>query len=155
MRKGKLIIEKKTTFKIGDRCFDSLGKIPLIITSTEKDDIFGEDMMTGNPVKIKADVIFVMRIQDTIEENAIFDVAIEQQSYLFSSESKDMLRFMTRNNHLTGFKDAIVLAKNIKMTEIVGYVAPICDFYGQYVASQKASNEPAKNFSDWYFNISI
>ena len=50
---------------------------------------------------------------------------------------------------------AYVAAKNNEMQSVVNYIAPIVNAYGKYVASQKANKEPAKNFGDWFFDVSI
>lgn len=154
MRNGKLIIKKKTTFKVGDRCFDSIGKVPIVIDVVEKGDVYGKNMLTGNPLKVLPECLVDILVKDTIEES-FFELSMDQQAFLFKNESKDMFKFYTVDNLSTNMNEAVVLCKEIEMMSMIIFMAPIADSYGLYVAGQKAISEPSKNFRDWYFNISI
>ena len=154
MRKGKLIIKKKLIFKSGDKCFDTIEKIPMVVDQVDGKNIYGVNRITGSPLKVLSEHVIEMLVQDTVEEKAFFELAVSQQAYMFKAEGNDMFRFITIEGN-SNTEEVVVLCKEIALKNTINFITPIADAYGLYVASQKSISEPAKKFSDWYFNISV
>jgi hypothetical protein len=154
MRKGELIKEDIKRLKAGDRAFDTSTKQFFVVTTIEDDAINGK-LLSGGPCRIQKDsVICQLKIMDTVTREE-FILNAEQQAYVYKSGRGDNVSFFTRDNQLLMETQAIVAAKNVEMQGVVNYIEPIVNAYGKYVASQKANKEPAKNFKDWFFDISI
>lgn len=63
--------------------------------------------------------------------------------------------FFTIDDNVRGLVKGVVMCKDSTMMSKIGQIAPLANAYGQYVAQQKAAGEGAKEFTDWYFEISV
>jgi hypothetical protein len=155
MRKGQFIKEPKTKFKPKDIVFDPMVKELVIVNSIKDGVIEGQTVSHGQPCQVHAlNLLERFTIQDTMTKEE-FPLNLTQHSYVYKSGYGDNLKFYTRKNSLTGDVEAVVYAKNVEMMSTINSMSNIGDAYGKYVAGQKAMNEPAKNFKDWFFDISI
>lgn len=158
MRKGKLLVVPKETLKPGDICFDTVDKRCVDIVKIDSTGILTQETRTRfprpliNDVGLPADRFVDLFIEDEITEEK-FPLDPVQQAYIFKNESRDRLLFFTAVSGEKNF--AVVLSKDVSMQYAMNRMAPVADMYGQYVASQKAINEPAKSFNDWYFSVSV
>tara|TARA_R110000782_G_scaffold56886_2_gene118972 strand:+ start:377 stop:841 length:465 start_codon:yes stop_codon:yes gene_type:complete len=154
MRIGKLVVTKKVTFKVGDKCFDTVSKQNVEIKKMDGRGIWMQDEY-GNPHKGDAESLVDISVKDTVEET-LFVLGNDQKAYMYRSESKENFRFLTYTDFSNNEEEtAVIIAKTIKLRSHVRFLSGIVDAYGMYVASQKAIKEPAKKFEDWFFNISI
>jgi len=158
MRKGKLLIVEKSSIREENTYFDTLTKKVIDIVKINDGMIMSWETSTRtaqepiNSIGINPDRFVELSIEDEIT-GEIFPLDELQQPYVFKSENRDRLQFMTvlhRDKNI-----AIVMAKDMNMQHAINRLAPIANFYGQYVAQQKTINEPCKSIEDWYFIISV
>ena len=155
MRKGKLVIQEKKTFKAFDVCFDKVAKACVEILRVDGDNIWVRQKLTQNPGKVSADSLIELIVQDTVEDKKFFEIAPAQQHYLYKSAGRDQFHFITKDDLIRKKAIAYVLCKEVRMQGDINHIAPIANAYGMYVASQKAIGERAEKFEDWYFDVSI
>ena len=157
MRKGKLLIREKSSISEREVCFDRVNKCPVEVISEN----VGNYTIVHKLTRIVSQIFHIdfditsfvdLFIEDEIT-GEIFPLEVTQQTYIFSNENRNHLKFFT---HFNGSKNiATVLSKDMIMQSMVNHFSPIGDSYGIYVAQQKSINEPAKNFGDWYFSVSV
>lgn len=158
MRKGKLLIVEKSNLKGSDTCFDCEAKKPIDVIKIDNGYIITHDLITNtrlpviDSVEMNPDRFVNLFIEDEVTGEK-FEVIQFQQPYVYSSEGRDRLLFITQK---IGPKEyAFVICKEAGTQSQINRFAPIADAYGKYVCQQKAINEPAKKFDDWYFAVSI
>lgn len=158
MRKGKLLIVEKSSVKEADLCFDTEVKKPVDVVLIGKDSIITYEETTRTklePVNILT--VSPYRFVNLFVEDEVtgekFKIFAFQQSYVYSSEGRDRLLFITQK--IGPEEYAFVICKESGTQSQINRFAPIADAYGMYICQQKAINEPAKKFNDWYFAVSI
>jgi len=157
MRKGRLIIENVGDAEVGSTYFDLDAKICVTVEKVmEAGLVEGVNARFGGPVKIHAnsDRLCVLTVEDLITDE-VFDLNIIQQPYVYKAGETMDFKFYTRDVEGGVNEEAFILAKNVEMSAHVKMMSTIVDSYGQYVSGQKSINEPAKNFEDWFFDVSI
>lgn len=158
MRKGELKIEKVKKPKVNRIYFNSDTKSCIFIKAFREDgSYYGVNAAyPANPVSIynDTDEFFEVTVVDSVTREE-FDMNVRQIPYVYKSGQGNDFKFYTMIDPLSGEELAWVLAKNVEMTCDVRNMANIADSYGNYVSGQKSIKEPAKNFEDWFFDVSI
>ena len=156
MRKGELVIEPAKP-KSGLRLFNKTVKKAMDIQKNDDGNLICLDAnYRNNPSKIidGTDEFVRLLVKDRMS-GEFFELHESQHEYIYRKDRTAEFYFHTKDDHAEDRKVAFIFAKNIGMISIVRLASCLADAYGMYVASQKAINEPAKKFEDWYFDVSV
>lgn len=94
-------------------------------------------------------------IEDIMSKEAYQLKDEEQRMFIEKSGYNDYFYFFTLNEEVEKTTRAVVLTKEAEFLNMIHAIAPLGNAYGKYVAQQKASGEGAKEFTNWYFDVSI
>lgn len=158
MRKGKLLIVENLTIKEKGIYFDTEKKMVVEVIKITDNAVKIQEIMNRH-ASYSIDILTVNEgrlVKLIIEDDVTYDkfeIIHFQQYYIYSAPSRDRLFFITHKIAHQEF--AYAVCKESGTQSQINKFAPIADAYGKYVCQQKAINEPAKKFDDWYFAVSI